>query len=1136
MADSLLIGGEIELLGGGAVSTDPRCPGAVFMLGQGFDLGAPQPTTDFVASLLLDGERPFGRRSANRQIQLPVTIQAPTRAILAAAREVLEQAVDQPFWALTWTRDPGPGGTPLPLVLDCFRANPSAPVYNTRFEKQAVILELTLNFTSLPYGRSDTQQQLSFASPVASTQVPPPPPSPVTLDSFTTINSPQCQQSTICIVGPHTCFWDPLGFPAFDPQGINTAFEYSAALPTPVDLTSMVSIQMWIGFGSRYFYNWHHHHSRNRIRVDFSFTDISGNTLSFSRGNLNLPVTDDTHNPAFSRVTLAIPQGATGSTGQLFDYAAVASYSFTITNRQSNPCLRYVSCYVDAVTAYPSSQSQNPVTRGYLYNIYGVQGTVHAPCSLQFQQAPTASTPTTLSTVGSGTYTVPLGTVYLKVECIGGGGAGASQTQAGEGGGGGGAEYARENVFACSPGDVIPYVVGAGGQPGASPTNGGITAFGPAPGKPTIVTANGGQSAQQNSITGARGGTGSQNSVHFDGGQGRTASGSVGGGGGSSGGNASPGQTPVGTQAVVFNTAGSNLWVCPQGVTQVFVSVTGAGGSGATGGTFTNGSGGGGGESCGAYLNVTPGNSYAYTVGAGGAAVSGNAVNGQGGGFSSFAGDNGTLTANGGQGGQSASSGHGGIGGYGETSSLLGFVEYQGGNGGGASPYSGGGGSSAGTAADGNNGDGYGDPGYAPTGGGNGGAGSGPNASANGQAGQSPGGGGGGTYGETTSGRGASGQVTIMYPGGAPTNNGANAVPGGGAGGAGGGSNNTPGSAGAQPGGGGGGADSAGSSESGGAGGAGRIIITPYINAAFNTLIVHRPAYGAPRTFVPCVAINGGNGTSAGMPPPVTNVNATFDGTYTVVATNNSWNSPSSPRTLSVTVTQYEYYGGPGYAQTTTPVTITPSTQVTNGIVILGNITLPIKAVAPGNSYGFYVVTLNDSNGSDTFYDVLFLDTMGQTVIVNIPPVSVATPGLPSSGGSATNNTGWPVSVAVSGGTVTNVTVNGVQVGTGDGTYIVYNSQSISLTYSVAPTWTWTAVSGYETLYLDEPRPDTDLGAVLGTLGGRLSAISVLDKCQTISGGPISLEPNDNLLFAYCMEGAPQIGVSYYPRWYFDRF
>ena len=119
--DSLVLGNQIEVLGGGVPSVNPLFPGAVFRLQPGADPGAPQPTTDFVASLILDGERPFGRRASNRTIVLPIWITAPNRQILAAAREGLEQLVDQDIWTITWTRDPSagnPGGKRLPLILD----------------------------------------------------------------------------------------------------------------------------------------------------------------------------------------------------------------------------------------------------------------------------------------------------------------------------------------------------------------------------------------------------------------------------------------------------------------------------------------------------------------------------------------------------------------------------------------------------------------------------------------------------------------------------------------------------------------------------------------------------------------------------------------------------------------------------------------------------------------------------------------------------------------------------------------------------------------------------------------------------------------------------------------------------------
>ena len=179
MPDSLVLANTVEVLNGSPPSVNPSCPGARFYLQPSGDFGAPQPTTDFVASLLLDGERPFGRRASNRTIKLPIWITAPNRQLLAAAREVLEQAIDQDYYTITWTRDPtagNAGGTPLPLIFDCFRAQPTVATFNTKFEKQLAGMQVEVTIPALPYGRSATQSQVSFSSPVPANPAVPPPP------------------------------------------------------------------------------------------------------------------------------------------------------------------------------------------------------------------------------------------------------------------------------------------------------------------------------------------------------------------------------------------------------------------------------------------------------------------------------------------------------------------------------------------------------------------------------------------------------------------------------------------------------------------------------------------------------------------------------------------------------------------------------------------------------------------------------------------------------------------------------------------------------------------------------------------------------------------------------------------------
>lgn len=64
---------------------------------------------------------------------------------------------------------------------------------------------------------------------------------------------------------------------------------------------------------------------------------------------------------------------------------------------------------------------------------------------------------------------------------------------------------------------------------------------------------------------------------------------------------------------------------------------------------------------------------------------------------------------------------------------------------------------------------------------------------------------------------------------------------------------------------------------------------------------------------------------------------------------------------------------------------------------------------------------------------------------------------MPLSTVAVQNPNGFPVSVVITGGTMTTVIVGGVTVGTGAGSYVVPAASTISMTYSVAPTWAWSA-------------------------------------------------------------------------------
>ena len=73
----------------------------------------------------------------------------------------------------------------------------------------------------------------------------------------------------------------------------------------------------------------------------------------------------------------------------------------------------------------------------------------------------------------SGNFNVPKGVTCIKVEAWGAGGGGGNLNTIGHSGGGGGGAYASSFV-AVTPSSVIPYQVGAGGNPG---TDGSSTIF-----------------------------------------------------------------------------------------------------------------------------------------------------------------------------------------------------------------------------------------------------------------------------------------------------------------------------------------------------------------------------------------------------------------------------------------------------------------------------------------------------------------------------------------------------------------------------------------------------------------------------------------------------------------------------------
>ncbi len=92
-----------------------------------------------------------------------------------------------------------------------------------------------------------------------------------------------------------------------------------------------------------------------------------------------------------------------------------------------------------------------------------------------------------------------------------------------------------------------------------------------------------------------------------------------------------------------------------------------------------------------------------------------------------------------------------------------------------------------------------------------------------------------------------------------------------------------------------------------------------------------------------------------------------------------------------------------------------------------------------------------------------------------------------------------PVLVTITGGTVTEVAVNGVSTLTGDGTVLVPPLGSITVTYTGSPSWTWTLQGTEHDILSVLPRTDAIASYFRGT--------TLLNPCASIMGRQLNYDP-----------------------------
>ena len=180
-----------------------------------------------------------------------------------------------------------------------------------------------------------------------------------------------------------------------------------------------------------------------------------------------------------------------------------------------------------------------------------------------------------------------------------------------------------------------------------------------------------------------------------------------------------------------------------------------------------------------------------------------------------------------------------------------------------------------------------------------------------------------------------------------------------------------------------------GTAQPGGPGAAGQVRLTYGATGILPlvSLLIHMPPEDEPLAYSPITAVGNGadtpNGGTEYPVPAVSGLPARFDGTYNLwLIGSGTWGAATTARTVTITIRQYPFSGG-------TPVvsavsrTFTPSTDITNGWVDMGQVTLPLTALPPGNSAAYFTVAVTSGQTADRYLDVLLTSSEGQLILVN---------------------------------------------------------------------------------------------------------------------------------------------------------
>lgn len=192
---------------------------------------------------------------------------------------------------------------------------------------------------------------------------------------------------------------------------------------------------------------------------------------------------------------------------------------------------------------------------------------------------------------------------------------------------------------------------------------------------------------------------------------------------------------------------------------------------------------------------------------------------------------------------------------------------------------------------------------------------------------------------------------------------------------------------------------------------------------------------------------------------------------------------------------------------------------VTGGAVLVtalaGLVTTAIGGTASSLSLGT-VPTVGTAMGAGIGGPTLITSLAAGTWVsapsaAGTPGGTLTAPGIPTSGTPINNPYHGSVDVTLSGFTLTQVFVNGVQVGTTNATYTVPQHGSISITYSVQGSWTWAGSVALEVGPGAGQSVAKDTGFIInpGTITWQISALDAGVMTWYISYVPIDNRPGN---------------------------